>query len=114
MLGPVDGEDAVQETFVRALRSFDQFERRGTLRSWLYRIATNVCLDMLDSRKRRARPMELGIAPHPTADSLYTPASPDSRIVPEEIRPTSPRCARRSGLRLSSPCSTSRPSSAQC
>ena len=73
MLGPVDGEDAVQETFVRALRSFDQFERRGTLRSWLYRIARNVCLDMLDSRKRRARPMELGIASGPTADSLYTP-----------------------------------------
>jgi RNA polymerase sigma-70 factor (ECF subfamily) len=83
MLGPVDGEDAVQETFVRALRSFDQFERRGTLRSWLYRIATNVCFDMLDSRKRRARPIELGIARDPTADSLYTQASPDSRIVPE-------------------------------
>ena len=83
MLGPVDGEDAVQETFVRALHRFDQFEQRGTLRSWLYRIATNVCFDMLDGRKRRARPMDLGTAREPTADSPYTPASPDSRIGPE-------------------------------
>jgi RNA polymerase sigma-70 factor, ECF subfamily len=79
MLGPVDGEDAVQETFVRALRNFDRFERRGTLRSWLYRIATNVCFDMLDSRKRRARSLDFDIASGPTADSLDTLASPHSR-----------------------------------
>ncbi len=60
MLGSVDAEDAVQETFIRAWRGYERFEGRSALRSWLYRIATNVCFDMLDSRKRRARPMDLG------------------------------------------------------
>ena len=61
MLGsPFEAEDAVQETLVRAWRALDRFEGRAALRSWLFGIATNVCIDMLKARRRRALPMELG------------------------------------------------------
>jgi RNA polymerase sigma-70 factor (ECF subfamily) len=61
MLGsPFEAEDAVQETMIRAWRGIDRFEGRAQLRSWMYKIATNVCLDLLRGRERRALPMDLG------------------------------------------------------
>ena len=61
MLGSnFEADDAVQETMVRAWKGIDGFEGRSAVRSWLYRIATNVCLDMLRGRQRRALAMDLG------------------------------------------------------
>jgi len=66
MLGsPFEAEDAVQDTLLRAWRSLERFDGRAPLRSWLYRIATNVCLDMLKAKKRRALPMDFGPARSP-------------------------------------------------
>ena len=73
MLGsPFEAEDAVQETMLRAWRGFDHFEGRAALRSWLFRIATNVCLDMLKGRDRRALPMDFGPAQAPIEANLHT------------------------------------------
>ncbi|MDQ3890674.1 MAG: sigma-70 family RNA polymerase sigma factor [Actinomycetota bacterium] len=87
---PFEAEDAVQETFVRAWRSFEGFEGRAALRSWLYRIATNVCFDMLKGRERRARPMDVQSARAPLAENLHAlPEAtwvepiPDERVAPE-------------------------------
>jgi RNA polymerase sigma-70 factor (ECF subfamily) len=91
MLGSAfEAEDAVQETLLRAWRSFDGFEGRAALRSWLYRIATNVCLDMLAGSQRRARPMELAAAtaadtPLGAAlpEATWILPVPDGRVLPE-------------------------------
>jgi RNA polymerase sigma-70 factor (ECF subfamily) len=73
MLGsPFEAEDAVQDTLLRAWKSIDRFEGRSALRSWLYSIATNVCLDLLSGRERRARPMDLGPAREPVEANLST------------------------------------------
>ena len=91
MLGsPFEAEDAVQETLLRAWRGFDRFEGRAALRSWLYRIATNVCFDMLNARERRARPMDLGPAREPVESNLnalpevtWIEPIPESALAPE-------------------------------
>jgi RNA polymerase sigma-70 factor (ECF subfamily) len=71
MLGSAfEAEDAVQETLVKAWRNLDRFEGRAKLRTWLYSIATNVCLDMAGARERRARPMDLGPAREPVIENL--------------------------------------------
>jgi RNA polymerase sigma-70 factor (ECF subfamily) len=71
MLGsPFDAEDAVQDALVRAWRNRERFEGRAGLRSWLYRIATNVCIDMINSRERRIRPMDLGPSLEPLEKNL--------------------------------------------
>src|SRR5215210_3785742 len=93
LASPFEAEDAMQETMIRAWRGFDGFEGRAALRSWLYRIATNVCLDMLSGRERRARPMDLGPAGAPVVENLNVPAEvtwlqpvPDSMIAdPAEL-----------------------------
>jgi RNA polymerase sigma-70 factor (ECF subfamily) len=91
MLGsPFEAEDAVQDTLLRAWRSLESFEGRSSLRSWLYRIATNVCLDMLASNERRARPMDLGGARSPDgpigeilSEATWIEPVPDGRLAPE-------------------------------
>jgi RNA polymerase sigma-70 factor (ECF subfamily) len=96
MLGSgFEAEDAVQETMVRAWKGGSGFEGRSSLRSWLYRIATNVCIDMQRQVQRRARPMEMGPASPPDESYLgslltevpwVTPV-PDSRAAPERADP---------------------------
>jgi RNA polymerase sigma-70 factor (ECF subfamily) len=100
LASPFEAEDAVQETMIRAWRAYDRFEGRSALRSWLYRIATNVCLDMLNGRERRARPMDLGPSGAPLIENLNVPGDvawlqpmPDS-LLPEEAT------IRRESLRL--------------
>jgi RNA polymerase sigma-70 factor, ECF subfamily len=95
MLGtPFEAEDAVQDTLLRAWRSLERFEGRSSLRSWLYTIATNVCLDMLDSKQRRARPMDLGEARSPDGpigeilpETTWIEPVPDELVVPENGDP---------------------------
>ncbi|HEY0389514.1 MAG TPA: sigma-70 family RNA polymerase sigma factor [Gaiellales bacterium] len=107
MLGSAfEAEDAVQETMVRAWRSLDRFEGRASLRSWLYRIATNVCLDMIGQRDRRAMPMDMGPAVGPEVDHLrplhesaFVEPVPDARVVTSSDDPAE-QAAQRETLRL--------------
>ncbi|MET9253501.1 sigma-70 family RNA polymerase sigma factor [Streptomyces sp. NPDC003717] len=104
MLGSsFEAEDAVQDTLVRAWRSYEKFEGRSSLRSWLYRIATNVCLDMLSAGNKRARPMDLtestplaqaALSPRP--DHTWLEPVPDARVLPTTDDPAEAAVAKES------------------
>jgi RNA polymerase sigma-70 factor (ECF subfamily) len=107
MLGSgFEAEDAVQEAMVRAWRGIDRFEGRSALRSWLYRIATNVCLDMLRGPQRRARPMDLGpsstaggnLGPHVPEEAWVQPIA-DAKVLPADLDPAE-LAASRESIRL--------------
>ena len=104
MLGSAfEAEDAVQETFIRAWRAYDRFEGRAALRSWLYKIATNVCLDMKGASQRRALPVDMspagtadqGLAPA-LADTAFVEPVPDDRAIPAGGDPAEVAIARES------------------
>jgi RNA polymerase sigma-70 factor (ECF subfamily) len=109
MLGSsFDAEDAVQETLVRAWRGLGDFEGRSALRSWLYRIATNVCLDQLSGRQRRALPMDLAGSPSPPVESSLAARRPgtawiepilDRQVLPEDGDPAE-RAVAKESIRL--------------
>jgi RNA polymerase sigma-70 factor (ECF subfamily) len=104
MLGSsFEAEDAVQDTMVRAWRGYEKFEGRSSLRSWLYRIATNVCLDMLNAGNKRARPMDLtestplaqaALSPRP--DHTWLEPMPDTRVLPAVEDPAEAAVAKES------------------
>src|SRR3954468_20747861 len=104
MLGsPFEAEDAVQETLVRAWRGFGNFEGRAALRSWLYRISSNVCFDMLKGRKRRAMPIDVtalgsaeGHIDPPTTESDWLGPLNAARVLPEHGDPAEVAEARES------------------
>jgi len=106
MLGSaVDADDATQETIIRAWKNADQFDGRAALLTWLYRIATNVCIAELSDRKRRARPIEERPAGGPTDSLIQHPRThwiepvPDARVIPADADP-SERAMLRQSIRL--------------
>jgi RNA polymerase sigma-70 factor (ECF subfamily) len=103
LASPFEAEDAVQETLLRAWRAAEDFEGPAGLKSWLYRIATNVCLDMIGSRQRRARPMDLGPSGEPLIENLrakpevtWVEPIPDRLVVAEDGDPAEVAQARES------------------
>ncbi|MFD8415735.1 MULTISPECIES: sigma-70 family RNA polymerase sigma factor [unclassified Streptomyces] len=104
MLGSsFDAEDAVQDTYVRAWRGYAKFEGRSSLRSWLYRIATNVCMDLLSAGNKRARPMDLGAPQHQASAVLnerpevtWLEPVPDGRVLPQTADPAEAALAKES------------------
>lgn len=104
MLGSgFEADDAVQETMLRAWKGIDHFEGRSALRSWLYRIATNVCLDMLKGPQRRARPMDLGpsgsadmVLAAPLAEQVWVQPIADAQVLPDSGDPAELAAARES------------------
>lgn len=108
MLGSgFEADDAVQETMVRAWRSYENFEGRSQVSTWLHRIATNVCLTMLESRQRRARPIELGpsspigeaVLGDARPEAFWLQPVPDGRVLPTDGDPAE-RAAARDTVRL--------------
>jgi RNA polymerase sigma-70 factor, ECF subfamily len=106
MLGsPFDADDAVQETMLRAWRNVERFDGRSSLSTWLYRIATNVCLDALASRTKRARPFEDRAAGHVDEVLETRPRThwlepiPDARVLPSDADPAE-RLRLRESIRL--------------
>ncbi|MBO0869289.1 MAG: sigma-70 family RNA polymerase sigma factor [Micromonosporaceae bacterium] len=109
MLGSgAEAEDAAQEALVRAWRGGEGFEGRSSLRSWLYRIATNVCIDMQRAPQRRALPMDLSgprsLGPEadigvPLEQTAWIEPIHDSRVVPESADPAQ-RAVLRESVRL--------------
>ncbi|WP_344071371.1 sigma-70 family RNA polymerase sigma factor [Streptomyces crystallinus] len=108
MLGSAfEAEDAVQDTLVRAWRSYGKFEGRSSLRSWLYRIATNVCLDMLSASGKRARPMDL-TAPQTASSAVlrsrpevtWLEPVPDARVLPTAVDDPAETAVARESVRL--------------
>ena len=104
MLGSAfEADDAVQETMVRAWKGFEGFEGRSAVRSWLYRIATNVCLDMLRGRQRRALAMDLGPAGRADAfhgatreENAWVTPIPNGRVLPDDGDPAAVAAAKES------------------
>jgi RNA polymerase sigma-70 factor (ECF subfamily) len=104
MLGSAfEAEDAVQETLVRAWKGFDRFEGRAAVRSWLYKIANNVCFDMLKGRKRRAMPIDLGgpttgggPVDVPRPELPWVSPMPDERVLTDTADPADAAIARES------------------
>ena len=107
MLGSIyEAEDAVQDTMLRAWRALPRFEDRAGLRPWLYRIATNVCIDMLKGRSRRALPMD--VAPvaagelrrgEARPEATWIQPAPDSLVLPRDGDPAE-RAVSRESVRL--------------